>query len=396
MNQLVIGGRKLVRKSILSRAGWMSLAAMTLFCWATRAVVAQTAQDVGGTWQGMLQVGSGIRIVLVISRGGHGGDDGGGWKGVYYSIDQEVQGRLIPSITVQGADFRFAIVSIDGRYEGKMVPDGRSITGAWTQGNASYALNLVRATAETEWPLPEPAANMAANADPAFEVVTIKPSDPNDGQRGFRTRGRRVLAVNETMNDLISFSYGVHVRQIAGAPPWFATRRYYIEGVPDAVGSPNLKQFRSIMQKLLTDRFNLKLHNEQRKLSVYALTVGKAGPKMTRSLGNPDGPPDDEFSRSAWMKETNTTMAEFTKALQYVLDRPVVDHTGLTGRWDFRVQWTPDESQFGGMVSPSPGNTNAAPGLFTAIQEQVGLKLELVRAMAEVLVVDHVEKPSAN
>jgi uncharacterized protein (TIGR03435 family) len=68
---------------------------------------------------------------------------------------------------------------------------------------------------------------------------------------------------------------------------------------------------------------------------------------MTRSLGNPDGPPDDEFSRSPWMKETNTTMAEFTKALQYVLERPVVDHTGLTGRWDFRVQWTPDESQFG-------------------------------------------------
>jgi uncharacterized protein (TIGR03435 family) len=96
------------------------------------------------------------------------------------------------------------------------------------------------------------------------------------------------------------------------------------------------------------------------------------------------------------MKETNTTMTEFTKALQYVLDRPVVDHTGLTGRWDFRVQWTPDESQFGGMVPPPSGNPSAAPGLFTAIQEQVGLKLELVKALAEVLVVDHVEKPSAN
>jgi uncharacterized protein (TIGR03435 family) len=149
-------------------------------------------------------------------------------------------------------------------------------------------------------------------------------------------------------------------------------------------------------QKLLADRFNLKFHYEQRELSVYALTVGKAGPKMTRSLGNPEGPPDDEFSRSAWMKETNTTMAEFTKALQYVLERPVVDHTGLTGRWDFRVQWTPDESQFGGIVPSSSGNPNAAPGLFTAIQEQVGLKLELVKALAEVLVIDHVEKPSAN
>ena len=101
--------------------------------------MAQTARDVGGTWQGTMQVGNGLRIVLVISRDGHGGDDGGGWKGVYYSIDQGVQGRPIPSITVQGADFRFAIASIDGRYEGKMGLDGRSIMGAWTQGKASYA-----------------------------------------------------------------------------------------------------------------------------------------------------------------------------------------------------------------------------------------------------------------
>jgi uncharacterized protein (TIGR03435 family) len=396
MHKLVIGRRKLARKSMFSAAGWMSLAALTFFCWATQTGTAQTTRDLTGTWQGTMQMGKGLRIVLVIFKSGHGGDEGGSWKGVYYSIDQEEHGRLIPSITAQGADFSFAIASIDGRYEGKMEPDGRSITGGWTQGKASYALNLVRATAETEWPIPEPAANMAPDADPAYEVVTIKPSDPTDGERGFQTRGRRVRAVNETMNDLISFSYGIHIRQIAGGPPWFASDRFFIEGVPDAAGQPNLKQFRSMMQKLLADRFNLKFHYEQRELSVYALTVGKAGPKMTRSLGNPEGPPDDEFSRSAWMKETNTTMAEFTKALQYVLDRPVVDHTGLTGRWDFRVQWTPDESQFGGMVPSSSGNPNAAPGLFTAIQEQVGLKLELVKAPADVLVIDHVEKPSAN
>ena len=83
-------------------------------------------------------------------------------------------------------------------------------------------------------------------------------------------------------------------------------------------------------------------------------------------------------------------------ALQYVLDKPVVDQTGLAGRWDFRVQWTPDESQFGGMAPAPSGSPNALPGLFTAIQEQVGLKLELVKTLAEVLVVDHVERPSAN
>jgi uncharacterized protein (TIGR03435 family) len=373
----------------------MALATVMLCCWTIRSEAAQTVQDLVGSWQGTIQEANGKRIVLMISREGHG-DNESGWKGVFYSIDQEVQGRLIPSITVQGTDFRFALTSINGRYEGKLGADGKSITGTWTQGNASFPLNLTRATPETAWPIPEPGTNMASDADPAYEVVTIKPSDPNDGVRGFQTRGRRVLAVNETMNDLISFSYGIHSRQIAGGPSWFATDRYYIEGVPNALGEPNLKQFRSMMQKLLADRFNLKVHNEKRELSVYALSVGKAGPKMTKSLGNPDGPPDDEFSRSAWMKETNTTMAEFTKALQYVLDKPVVDQTGLAGRWDFRVQWTPDESQFGGMAPAPSGSPNALPGLFTAIQEQVGLKLELVKTLAEVLVVDHVERPSAN
>jgi uncharacterized protein (TIGR03435 family) len=238
--------------------------------------------------------------------------------------------------------------------------------------------------------------NMPLNADPAYEVVTIKLSDPNSGQSGFQTRGHRVLAVNETMNDLISFSYGIHIRQIADGPSWFATERYYIEGVPDIAGEPNLKQFRSMMQKLLADRFGLQVHTERRELSVYALTVGKSGPKMTKSAGNPDGPPNDDVSRSAWMEETDTTMAEFSKALQFVLDKPVVDQTGLTGRWDFRFQWTPDESQFGGMVPPPSNNPNSPPGMFTAIQEQIGLKLESVKALAEMLVVDHVTKPSPN
>jgi uncharacterized protein (TIGR03435 family) len=386
--------RDLTRQSISSAAGWMSLAALMLLCCTIGPASAQTAQDVSGAWQGTMQAANPVRIVLVISKGRS--NDEGAWKGVFYNIDHEQQGRLIPSITVQGADFRFAIPSIGGRYEGKLGADGTSIAGTWKQGNASYALNLVRATAETMWPIPAPATSMAAGADPAFEVVTIKPSDPNDGGSGFQTRGRRILAVNATMNDLISFSYGVHVRQIVGGPPWFATDRYYIEGVPDAPGQPNLKQFRSMIQKLLADRFNLKLHSEQRELSVYSLTVAKGGPKMTKSLGNPDGPPDDTLSRSAWMRETNTTMAEFAKALQYVLDKPVLDHTGLSGRWDFRVQWTPDESQFGGMAPPPSSNPNAPPGLFTAFQEQIGLKLDLVKAPAEVLVVDHVERPSAN
>jgi uncharacterized protein (TIGR03435 family) len=92
-------------------------------------------------------------------------------------------------------------------------------------------------------------------------------------------------------------------------------------------------------------------------------------------------------------------MGEYAKALEYVLDRPVVDQTGLEGRWDFLLKWTPDESQFtaiGIRILPPTDNSNAPPGLFTAIQEQIGLKLEATRAMVDVIVIDKVERPSAN
>jgi len=240
---------------------------------------------------------------------------------------------------------------------------------------------------------------MAPDADPAYEVVTIKPSDPKDGGRGFQTRGRHIRAANETVDDMISFAWGIHVKQIVGGQPWMSTDHYFVDGVPDAPGEPNLTQLRSMIKKVLADRFGLKVHDEQRELSVYALTVARGGPKLTRSLGPPNGPPNDNFSTSAYMRETNTTMGEFAKAMQYVLDRPVVDRTSLEGRWDFLLKWTPDESQFTAMgykIPPPTDNPNAPPGLFSAIQEQIGLKLEAVKAPAQVLVVDGVERPTEN
>jgi uncharacterized protein (TIGR03435 family) len=343
-----------------------------------------------------MQFRDGVRIVLKISKGGGGG--GGGWKGELYNIDSG-DASVISSIAVQGAEVRFAIASIEASYAGKLTEDGASMAGMWTQGSGSYALNLARVSGDAAWAIPEPDKPMALDADPAYEVVTIKPSDPNDGSRGFQTRGRHIRAANETVNDMISFAWGIHVKQIVGGPAWFGTDHYFVDGVPDVPGEPDLTQFRSMIRKVLADRFGLKVHDEKRELSVYALTVAKGGPKLTKSLGNPNGPPDDNFSTSAYMKETNTTMGEFAKAMQYVLDRPVVDQTALEGRWDFLLKWAPDESQFtalGYKIPPPTENPNAPPGLFAAIQEQIGLKLEAVKAQAQVLVVDTVERPSAN
>ena len=155
-----------------------------------------------------------------------------------------------------------------------------------------------------------------------------------------------------------------------------------------------------MVQKLLADRFKLTFHRDKKELSVFAIVVGKNGPKLTKSAGDPNGLPGLFFRGLGDLPARNATMADFAGVMQTaVLDRPVVDQTGLSGRFDFELKWTPDETQFAGLGVrvPAPSDDLAAPpDLFTAIQEQLGLKLQSTKAPVEVLVIDRVEKPSEN
>ena len=308
----------MARRQWAHGAGWVVVAAAMLIGLGSASLAGQTAQGIAGTWQGTMNVGQTARIVVKISKADGAGAAKGGWKGELYNIDSG-NASAIPSIALQGTDVRFAIASIEANYAGTLSADGASMAGTWTQGTRSYALNFARVTGDAAWAIPEPDKPMALDADPTYDVVTIKPSDPNDGNRGFQTRGRHVRAANETVNDMISVGWGIHVKQIVGGPAWFSTDHYFVDGVPDAPGEPNLTQFRSMIRKVLADRFQLSSHNEKRELSVYALTVAKGGPKLTKSMGNPTEPPNDNFSTSAYMKETSTTMGEYAKAMQYVL-----------------------------------------------------------------------------
>ena len=248
-----------------------------------------------------------------------------------------------------------------------------------------------------------PPGPMATGANPAFTVVTVKPSDPSNTNWALGTRGTHFFSSNTNVDDLISFAYGVHTKQIVGGPAWFATDKYDIEGVPDTEGKPNRQQLTSMVQGLLGDRFKLVVHRDKRELAVYALTVGKNGPRVMKSTAAPDGPSGYGFGPLGTMKVTNMTMVAFASAMQKtVLDKPLVDQTGLVDRYDFILKWTPDDSQFsqirgtGISVPTGAGDPNAPPGLYTAIEEQLGLKLEPVKALTDVLVVDRAEKPSAN
>jgi uncharacterized protein (TIGR03435 family) len=236
-----------------------------------------------------------------------------------------------------------------------------------------------------------PLMPMAREADPAFEVAVIKPADPNDHNQGFRLNGRRIFIENNTLTNIICFAYSVHKKQIINAPSWFDELPWNIDGVPDADGAPNWQQYRQMLQKLLAARFGLVMHHDKRELPVYAITVAKGGSKLEKSKSDPDALSDQSghgVGTAQYMKFTNDSMTEFARFLQLMLDGPVVDQTGLSGRYDFTLLWTPDAMR--------DVSTENAPVFVTAIQEQLGLKLVAMHTTADVLVVDSARRPTEN
>lgn len=371
---------------------------------ATLPLGASLAQDITGTWQGKLSVPQApngeLRIVIKIAKG-----DGSALKATMYSIDQPGPGIPAGAITVQGSNVKITVPGIGGSYEGKLDSDAVAMTGTWSQGGPKpLPLNLVHVKDEAAWAIPTPPPPpkmMAPDANPAFEVATIKPSVPNRPGKLFSIRGTEVITINTTLDDLLVFAYGVHPRQVVGAPSWAESDKFDINGKPEGGGLPNLNQFKVMIQKLLTDRFHLAFHHDKKELTVYALTVGKNGAKLTKSEST-GTVPALLFRGLGNLPARNATMEEFAGVMQgAVLDRPVVDQTGLKGRFDFQLLWTPDETQFAALRGPGPlpappEGAETQPDLFTAIQQQLGLKLESTKAQTDVLVVDKVERPSEN
>ena len=362
------------------------------------------AQSLVGNWQGTLAPPPGapaaakeLRIVMKVAT-----TDGDALKATLYSIDQGGQGIPGGTLTVQGKAVKIPVPGIGGTWEGTVSNDGNTLTGTWTQGPMPMPLVLTRATPQNAWVIPEPKAPpkpMAPDANPVFEVATIKPSNPDARGMGYRVNGRSFSTINTTLSNLITFAYGIHARQVVGAPEWAEKDKFDISAKPDGEGQPNDAQWKLMVQKLLADRFKFTFHKDKKELSVYALTVAKTGPKMTASTDDPNGLPGLGFRGLGLFAAHNATMADFAQTMQgAVLDRPVVDQTGIKGRWDFTLNWTPDEFQFAGMGAkpPAPPADSPNPDLFTAIQQQVGLKLDSTKATTEVFVVDHVEKPSEN
>ena len=209
------------------------------------------------------------------------------------------------------------------------------------------------------------------------------------------------MTINTMVSDLIWFAYDLHAGQITGGPAWLETEKYDVVGQPLGEGMPNERQLKTMVQQLLADRVRLVTRRDKSELPVYVLTVGTSNAKLATNDTNPNGLPRLIFKGFGVLPARNASMADLARVMQAaVLDRPVVDKTGLAGRFDFTLTWTPDDSQFRGFgarepPAPSP-DANAPPGLFTAIQEQLGLRLESTKAPVDVLVIERIERPSEN
>ena len=300
------------------------------------------------------------------------------------------------------------------------------------------------AWAAMDGPLLRGQANPASKADPAtssdvfpdvprYEVATIKPSPAeSEGRVMMMMTPDGVSISGVPLQMILRDAFRTEDDRIVGAPDWVKKKRYEIQAKVSPEDAPKLEklkidQRRSMMLPLLEERFNLKYHHEMRELPSYVLVVAKGGLKMKASEVQdaplPPKPPDTADSKAGdpgvknppqkrmmrlmgpgHMEAEGSNMQGLARILSMQLGRSVVDQTGLTGNYDYSLNWTPDNApppMPGGGPEGGPSRSDnagdaAGPSLFTAMQEQLGLKLEATKGMVDVIVIDHIDAPSEN
>lgn len=260
---------------------------------------------------------------------------------------------------------------------------------------ATMALITGVAVAQT----PAPTATPRPHFD-AFDVATVKPIDVGaKAGRFFKMEGQnRWIATDYTLKNLIALAYDLNPRTISGGPSWTDSQQFDIEAITPGDVRPNRLEQMQMLRALLVERFKLTFHRQQKEFSIYELTVAKSGPKL-KPAAKPDDPPQligMVYPGKIEVPAKSVTMDDFVAMLQRAtLDRPTVNKTGLTGKYDFTLEWAPDETQYGGEIQKAPEDAPSPP-LFTAIQEQLGLKLDATHGLVAALVVDNAERPLSN
>ena len=232
--------------------------------------------------------------------------------------------------------------------------------------------------------------------DPRFAVASIRPHAPEDSLFGVKMPNNGRFSSTGTVAKLIvMLAYDVQDSQISGGPGWFTTEKWDVEARSDNGAAHTAEETRRMLQTLLSDRFALSIHREMQQRPAYVLTVAKSGPKIQ---------PKTEIGRTNIQVTSNSVhlesgeLARLAQVLSTALGRPVLDRTGLTGLYDLLLQWDDAPVREGGVpgLDPSVAPGNSFGSIFSAIQEQLGLRLESRQAPVEVVVIDSIERPSPN
>jgi uncharacterized protein (TIGR03435 family) len=244
--------------------------------------------------------------------------------------------------------------------------------------------------------------SFAQTTSPAFEIASIRPSKTNESWFWDVTPGGRVVCRNCVLKRLIVLAYRVQEYQVVGGPAWISKDQFDIEAKPDTMSNPTDEQSRQMLRNLLEERFRLRVRMETRNGPVYALIVFKNGPPRSVDQSPPaeTGPfpePNGPTPRGAMRMTAGSASGKAIPIplLAQTLGRPVIDKTGLAGRYDIDARWTPESMPLD-LPPDAPVPEADGPSLFTALQEQVGLKLESTTGPVQQLIIAGVERPSEN
>jgi uncharacterized protein (TIGR03435 family) len=347
------------------------------------------AQSIIGTWQGTISYSqNNVRVVFILDKKPDGSLHGGlNW------IDSNGIGMPFTAITFTSPDVTLAQSTIGVTYHGKLSADGHSIAGTWTQGKLSLPLTLALATPDTLWKHAGPGP-MAADADPSYEVATIKPATPDEVHPIYDLTAPELHATGTNTAELIKIVYKIRGRQIVNAPPWVEESKFDITAKPDTPGTPSEDQTRVMIRKLLAERFHLACHTGQQDFPALVMTLDPKGPRPT--------PSDPSFNghNVMFMQQqggeyllhlSGATMQFFLKALMdRYRDKQIVDQTGLTGVYDITLRLPAAALQGIG----DGGAEDEVGSDYIAAAEKAGFKFVSQKAPQQVVVIDHIDPPT--
>jgi uncharacterized protein (TIGR03435 family) len=252
-----------------------------------------------------------------------------------------------------------------------------------------------------------PDSKSEASPSPAFEVAAIKPNKSGGGRSSSGFNNGRFTAENISLKILIQYdAYVIPEAQILGGPDWLTSQRFNIDAKVDDATAERMEKLpyeqrnqlrHQLVQQLLADRFKLAVHWEHKELPVYALVVEKTSTGIHPAK---DPNKDSRSSSNGKLTDEGVTMTDLAEQMTQILNRElgrvVIDKTGLQGKYDLALTWSPDNHSANFTNASADNAAPLGPSIFTAVKEQLGLKLESTKASVEVLVIDHIEAPSEN